>query len=145
VTRDSGLHSGDGQAGPSPASDTGEGHFHLFVYGTLRSGGVAAARLADCVHIADAVIEGTLYDLAEFPALMLYGGTPIRGEVWRCPVPLLPRLDEYEGVERGLFRRVAVMAGEYACWTYVAGPGIARHLTPDRRLMHGEWPPRALA
>jgi gamma-glutamylcyclotransferase (GGCT)/AIG2-like uncharacterized protein YtfP len=139
------MPSRDGQAGPVPASNAGEGHFHLFVYGTLRTGGVAAVKLVDCVLAGDAVIEGTLYDLTEFPALLLYGSIPIRGEVWRCPFPLLAVLDEYEGVDRGLFRRVAVMAGEFACWTYVAGPALARQLTPDRRLTHGEWPARVPA
>ena len=119
--------------------------FHLFAYGTLRTGGEAAVRLAGCVHVKEASIEGTLYDLTEYPALLLYGATPVRGEIWRCPSPLLARLDEYEGVDRGLFRRVARMVDEFACWIYVAGPSLARQLTPDRRLSHGDWQPRAPA
>jgi len=121
------------------------GSFYLFTYGTLRTGGAAANRLAGCVRVTESSIEGTLYDLSEYPALLLYGTTPVRGEIWRCPPSALPRLDEYEGVDRGLFRRVARMVDEFACWIYVAGPALARQLTPDRRLAHGDWQPHAPA
>jgi gamma-glutamylcyclotransferase (GGCT)/AIG2-like uncharacterized protein YtfP len=119
----------------------GDRHFHLFVYGTLRRNQSAADLLAGCVPLAEVAIEGTLYDLGDYPALLLYGTTPVKGEVWRCPVDLLPALDEYEQMDRGLFRRVGVMAGEYPCWTYVAGPALARQLTPDRRVDGDGWPP----
>lgn len=111
----------------------------MFVYGTLRSGGPAAGLLAGCERIGEATVEGTLYDLGEYPALMLYGHTRVRGEVWDCPFELLAKLDAYEGAERGLFRRVAVMASGIPCWTWVAGPGLARLLTPDRRIDGGYW------
>lgn len=124
---------GDG-AGARPAAG-----FNLFVYGTLRSGGPAAHVLAGCELVGTAEVAGTLYDLGEYPALMLYGSTPVAGEVWRCPVGLLARLDEYEGVGQGLFRRVGLLAGEYPCWTYVAGPALARRLTAENRMAHGDW------
>jgi gamma-glutamylaminecyclotransferase len=112
----------------------------IFVYGTLRTGGAAHDALRGCEHVASATVPGTLYDIdGRFPALMLYGGTAVRGEVWRCPDALLPRLDAYEGVESGLFRRVGVRVGEHACWTYVAGPALARQLTAARRLHDGDW------
>ena len=117
--------------------------FHLFVYGTLRSGGPATATLQGCTRIAAVTIEGTLYDLGDHPALLLYGTTLVHGEVWRCPLDLLPLLDAYEGVDRGLFRRIALTAGEFACWAYVAGPALARQLTPDRRMNDGTWRPAA--
>jgi gamma-glutamylcyclotransferase (GGCT)/AIG2-like uncharacterized protein YtfP len=123
-----------------PPSPDGNGGFHLFVYGTLRSDGAAREMLAGCERVGTATVDGTLYDIdGRFPALMLYGGTPVQGEVWRCPVDRLQRIDEYEGVGRGLFRRVAVMAAGLACWTYVAGPALARELTPARRVLSGTW------
>jgi gamma-glutamylcyclotransferase (GGCT)/AIG2-like uncharacterized protein YtfP len=135
----------DGFGPDAPATNGEAGWFHLFVYGTLRAGRDAASRLAGAVRVTEATVEGTLYDLVEYPALMLYGSTPVRGEIWRCPAGLLARLDEYEGVDRGLFRRVAIMVGEFACWLYVAGPALSRRLTPDRRLSHGDWQPRTPA
>ena len=114
--------------------------FHLFVYGTLRSGAEAGRLLDGCERVGAATITGTLYDVNDrYPALMLYGATPVRGEIWRCPVELLPRLDEYEGVNRRLFRRVGVRVGDVPCWTYVAGPALARELKPTRRITSGEW------
>ena len=109
-------------------------HFCLFAYGTLRSGGSAAHHLDGAELLCEASLEGTLYDLDEFPALMLYGNSRVHGEVWNCPFSLLARLDEYERVEHGLFRRVAVMASGIPCWTYVAGPALASRLTPDSRV-----------
>jgi gamma-glutamylcyclotransferase (GGCT)/AIG2-like uncharacterized protein YtfP len=124
-----------------PGTPVPEGHFHLFVYGTLRRGGRGHELLAGCEQVGAARVAGTLYDIdGKYPALMLYGGTGVPGEVWRCPDALLARLDAYEGADEKLFRRVGVRAGEHACWTYVAGPGLARKLTPARRVAGGTWP-----
>ncbi len=116
------------------------GHFHLFVYGTLHSGGEAAAALKGAELIAPATVSGALYDTGSgYPALVLAGGGKVHGEVWRCPSALLPRLDVYEGVDERLFRRVAVEVRDWPCWTYVAGPRLVRLLTPDRRIPSGAW------
>ncbi len=116
------------------------GHFHLFVYGTLRSGGEAATVLEGADLIARASVPGGLYDTGNgYPALVLAGGGKVHGEVWRCPAGLLPGLDEYEGVGERLFRRVGVEVRDWPCWTYVAGPRLARLLTPDRRIASGVW------
>jgi gamma-glutamylcyclotransferase (GGCT)/AIG2-like uncharacterized protein YtfP len=119
--------------------------FHLFVYGTLRSGGSASGALKDCERVAAGTVGGTLYDIdGRFPALILYGGDPVHGEVWRCPSSLLLRLDEYEGTADGLFRRIAVDVaadgGMVPCWTYAAGPALSRKLLPERRIQDGRWP-----
>jgi len=122
-----------------PIRDRG---FHLFAYGTLRSAEAPPPPLLQGARrVADATVQGTLYDIdGEFPALMLYGTTPVPGTVWHIPeAARLAMLDEYEQVDRGLYRRVAVEAGGVACWVYVAGPALASRLTPDRRLAHGVW------
>jgi gamma-glutamylcyclotransferase (GGCT)/AIG2-like uncharacterized protein YtfP len=123
-----------------PAAAIEPGAIRVFVYGTLRAGGVAHDVLAGCERVGTAEVAGTLYDIdGRFPALVLYGSTSVHGEVWRCPDTLLGLLDEYEGVTSGLFRRVAVHVGEHACWTYVAGPALARKLTAARRVHGGDW------
>ncbi len=116
-----------------PVADRG---FHLFVYGTLGENGAGAPLMAGARRIRDATVAGTLYDIdGEFPALMLYGTTPVAGAIWHVPdAARLPLLDEYEGVERGLFRRVGVEVAGVPCWVYVAGPALAPRLTPDRRV-----------
>lgn len=114
--------------------------FHLFAYGTLRRGATAHDILAGATHVRAATIGGTLYDIdGEYPALILYGRTPVPGDIWRCPADLLKRLDAYERVDDGLFRRVGLLAADIPCWTYVAGPALASRLTPDRLMPHGDW------
>jgi gamma-glutamylcyclotransferase (GGCT)/AIG2-like uncharacterized protein YtfP len=119
--------------------------FNLFVYGTLR--GAGAGRLAGCERVADAAVTGTLYSIdGGFPALVHYGPDRVSGEVWRCPAGLLPELDEYEGVGRGMFRRIALDVetddgSVVPCWLYAAGPALAHRLTPANRVAGGEWRP----
>jgi gamma-glutamylcyclotransferase (GGCT)/AIG2-like uncharacterized protein YtfP len=118
--------------------------FNLFVYGTLRSGSTAGGMLEGCRRVGEARLNGLLYDIdGRFPALLLYGGAQVHGEVWRCPAALLPRLDAYEGTGRGLFRRVGAHAeadGELVpCWVYTAGPALGRRLRPEHRIPGGRW------
>lgn len=115
--------------------------FHLFVYGTLSSGGEAAQLLSGCTLVGDATVAGILYDIdGEFPALLPYGPARIAGEVWRCPAERLATLDAYEGVRQGLFRRIGIHAHmdddqeEIGCWVYAAGPGLSRKLVPAARI-----------
>lgn len=125
-------------------TETGNGRFHLFVYGTLQTGGSASDLLENCELIGPATVGGVLYDIdGEFPALVLYATSPeVHGQLWRCPADLLKTLDAYEGTASGLFRRVGVHArtgdAQIGCWTYVAGPRLSRKLTPARRV--GTWP-----
>jgi gamma-glutamylcyclotransferase (GGCT)/AIG2-like uncharacterized protein YtfP len=115
-------------------------HFHLFVYGSLRTGGGEEDRLSGCERVlARAHARGTLYDLDLYPAFMPYGDTDVRGEVWRCPVGMLEALDQYEDVEAGLYRRIGIEVDGIACWSYVAGPAIAHRLTRARRIPSGDW------
>lgn len=130
---------GQGTA-PEPA---GSSEIHLFVYGTLRSGGGAAGLLRGCRLVGTGVVAGTLYDLGAYPALVLDGRGPVEGEVWGCPAEALDRLDEYEGVPDGLYLRVPVVVDGAECWTYAAGPLLEPRLTPERRIPSGRWPPGA--
>lgn len=133
---------GGGSAEPTePRRFRGRG-FHLFTYGTLQRGQEGTKLMEGCERIGPATVAGSLYDIdGEYPALVLAGKGRVEGEIWRCPSEALARLDEYEGVRQGLFRRVATEAGGLACWVYVAGPKLARRLTPRRRIKSGRWPP----
>ena len=80
--------------------------FQLFVYGTLRSGERSHEVLKDAQLVGTGTIGGVLYDIdGEYPALVLYGHTRVRGE----------------GSLNG-------------CWTYVAGPALSRKLVPAQRI-----------
>ena len=116
--------------------------FHLFVYGTLRGGGGATELLSESVCVRTGAVSGTLYDIdGAYPALMLYGDSPVQGEIWRCPFHVLGQLDAYESVQDGLFRRVGVEVEGIPCWTYVAGRALSRKLTRERRVTGGAWRP----
>jgi gamma-glutamylcyclotransferase (GGCT)/AIG2-like uncharacterized protein YtfP len=108
--------------------------FFLFVYGV--AGGAGSTELPDgCERVDSSMVSGTLYDIDKSkPGLVLAGPGRVEGEIWRCPVEVLPELDRIERVETGLFRRVGVQAGAYPCWVYVAGPKLADRLVPDRRV-----------
>ena len=133
-------------AAPPPGrrrSGVPDSTFHLFVYGTLRSGeaGDVSPVLDGCTLVGTGEVSGTLYHVGDYPALLLGGTQRVRGEIWRCPADLLPRLDEHEGVDRGLFRRAAVEVAGHACWIYVAGPRLGPRLVPQARMETGEWKP----
>lgn len=108
--------------------------FHLFAYGTLAAEGAASALMSGCERVASAAVRGTLYDIGEYPALLLSGTDWVDGEIWRCPADLLPRLDRYEAVREGLFRRVGVTVEGTPCWAYVAGPRLGPRLKPEARV-----------
>lgn len=108
--------------------------FHLFVYGTLRSGGDADGLLDACERVGQGVVRGTLYNVGPYPALLLSGDDEVPGDIWRCPVERLQALDAYEGVDEGLFRRAGVQVGGHACWVYVAGPRLGPELVPEARV-----------
>lgn len=119
-----------------------EAHFHLFTYGSLKSGHPPSdTLLRGCARVGAGEVRGTLYDVGDYPALLLDGVGVTRGEVWRCPAERLLDLDRYEGVEDRLFRRAAVKVGEVACWVYVAGARLGGRLVPDARIESGEWNP----
>lgn len=127
-------------AGEAPTAP--EAHFHLFTYGSLRSTRPQARTLlGGCEPVGTGTVRGTLYDVGDYPALLLDGDDPVRGEIWRCPADLLLELDRYEGVKDGLFRRAAVKVEDTACWIYVAGPRLGPRLVPEARLQSGEWNP----
>ncbi len=106
--------------------------FQLFAYGTLKDG--VADLLDGCERVGTGEVRGTLYDLGDYPALLLSGDDPVPGVIWRCPTDRLPDLDRYEGTDEGLFRRAGVQVGDHACWVYVAGPKLGGRLVPDARV-----------
>lgn len=99
------------------------------------------ALLRDCELIGRGSVAGTLYDVGEYPALLLDGGRGrgVEGEVWWCPAPLLRVLDRYEGTTEGLFRRVAAEVAGRVCWMYVAGPKLGPRLRTDAIIEAGSW------
>jgi gamma-glutamylcyclotransferase (GGCT)/AIG2-like uncharacterized protein YtfP len=113
----------------------------LFAYGTL---GPAEPRQADRDGWVADRLRGRLYDLGPYPALVECGDAEagwVDGYVRSVDAAeLSARLDPYEGVDEGLYRRVATTteAGRRV-WVYV----YARELPPGARgpLVRWERPP----
>jgi len=81
-----------------PDSAPGLAARHVFVYGTLRSGGSNdIARYSPTpVLVASGCIDGTLHDLGAYPGALLGGGGWVRGEIYRIDPDVEPLLDLLE-------------------------------------------------
>jgi gamma-glutamylcyclotransferase (GGCT)/AIG2-like uncharacterized protein YtfP len=93
----------------------------LFAYGTLAPDGPEAAERGGWVEDK---VRGRLYDLGPYPALVDWddpGAGWVEGHVRPlAPGELEGRLDPYEGVAEGLFRRVALKTlGGRDAWAYL--------------------------
>jgi gamma-glutamylcyclotransferase (GGCT)/AIG2-like uncharacterized protein YtfP len=81
----------------------------LFVYGTLKRGCSNHAQMdgQEFVGLARTVPGFTLYDLGGYPAIVTAPDdrTGVVGEVWCVDAEGLQRLDRFEGVHEGLYRR----------------------------------------
>lgn len=122
----------------------------VFVYGSLRRGGSAHARLhAGAVCLGSATIGGRLYDLGPYPAARpaRRPRERVHGELYRLTRPAaLAALDSYEGCDPAgsaapEYRRETVPV-EHAgrrrqAWVY----WYARPLRGARRLPGGVWRP----
>ncbi|MDX2187100.1 MAG: gamma-glutamylcyclotransferase family protein [Opitutaceae bacterium] len=113
----------------------------LFVYGTLMTGEENEAHMRGqrLLGAAETGPGWTLYLLDGYPgAVRLPGGPPLAGELWAVDPDALARLDEFEGVGEGLYRRERewVRCGErdHQAWIYVY-PGE----TEGRRAIGADW------
>lgn len=106
----------------------------LFVYGTLLQSDNEFARYLqqNCAFVSKGTINGQLYDLGEYPGLVLSvdGDQLVHGSIYDMTHPdaILKCLDEYEGVDAGeeqpdLYRRethkVKTTNKALDAWVYV--------------------------
>ena len=124
---------------------------HVFVYGTLRRGGrndIARYRPAP-VHVADASIAATLYDLGAYPGAVLGGERRVVGEIYSIAPQVEAELDRLEGVaddDTGEYirRQVAVEAGaqRFECLVYEIHPS---RIEGREVIDSGDWMAHAAA
>ena len=120
----------------------------VFVYGTLRQGGVRAMSktFPDSNFIIGGEVSGCLYDLGAYPGLLLAArGPAVIGEIYEVSDSQLQMLDEIEGYRKNspassyyLRRKVAIPHGErlMTCWIYEFNSA----LYPRRILIEsGDW------
>src|SRR3954464_2561109 len=97
-------------------------HF-VFVYGTLRQGGVRAMPciFPDARFVGRACVNGSLYDFGPYPGLLLdESDTPVIGEVYEVCEEVLSNLDDIESSSYYKRKRVEVSLGgqRIECWVY---------------------------
>jgi gamma-glutamylcyclotransferase (GGCT)/AIG2-like uncharacterized protein YtfP len=96
----------------------------VFVYGTLRQGGVRAMPhlFPDAKFIGQANVSGSLYDLGAYPVLLLdESNSLVIGEVYEIDNEVLHQLDEIEAASDYGRKQVEVSLGRHKvkCWVYV--------------------------
>lgn len=114
----------------------------LFVYGTVRRGGVRAMNdlFPGAKFVGGGEVSGRLYDLGEYPGLQLGGsGSRVVGEVYEIDDEALGKLDDIEAssdYRRGRVE-VSLFGGDrVTCWVYAP----ASEVCLGRRLIEsGDW------
>lgn len=119
--------------------------FRLFVYGHLRHGQVGHVRLGlaqSTQWLGEAQVQGRLYDLGDYPGLVLGGDDIVRGELIAFDDPALwALLDAYEDCDPGdleasEYRRIEIdLLGGGRAWTYVYNRSV-ENMTP---IAAGVW------
>ena len=122
---------------------------HVFVYGTLRSGGrndIARYRPLP-VFAGRAVIAGTLFDLGAYPGARLGGNGLIHGEVYAITPEVEAELDLLEEVKEDgsgeyVKRELQVSSsdGSWSCLVYEIQPDRVRGAVV---IPGGDWFARA--
>jgi gamma-glutamylaminecyclotransferase len=84
----------------------------LFVYGTLKRGCSNHAQLAGQTYVGPARTQPgyRLFDLGGYPGIVVMpeDREGVTGEIWSVAADALQRLDAFEGVHEGLYRREAI-------------------------------------
>jgi gamma-glutamylaminecyclotransferase len=110
----------------------------VFVYGTLKRGFSNHRQLAGQKFIGEARTVGgfSLFDLDGFPALVAWpeDRAGVTGEVWSVDPAALRRLDAFEGLHEGMYRRELIQLqppfAENIVHAYFAGRSLLgrRHI-----------------
>src|ERR1700750_1792207 len=113
----------------------------VFVYGTLREGGVRAMPVIfpGARFVGRASVGGSLYDFGPYPGLLLdEASAAVVGEVYEVCEEVLSKLDDIESSSYYKRKRVDVSLGgeRIECWVYEPDA----ELFPRRTLISsGDW------
>ena len=113
----------------------------VFVYGTLRRGGARAMtiRFPNSKFIADAKVNGNLYDLGAYPGLLLNeSNSLVVGEVYEVDDEILNKLDDFEASSNYWRKEVEISLGTHRRigWTYEPNPEF---YSLRRLITSGDW------
>ncbi len=113
----------------------------VFVYGTLRRGSVRAMsiRFPGSRFIAEAKVSGSLFDLGEYPSLLLdESKSLVIGEVYEVDDETLSKLDDFESSSHYWRKQVKISLGTQTrkCWIYAPNPEA---FSRRKLITSGDW------
>jgi gamma-glutamylcyclotransferase (GGCT)/AIG2-like uncharacterized protein YtfP len=113
----------------------------VFVYGTLRQGGVRAMPdiFPDAKFIGNATVNGDLYDLGAYPGLLVdESNSSVTGEVYEIDDEILNKLDDIEASSHYWRKQVEVSLGNHkrTCWIYQPEP---EYYSLNTLITSGDW------
>lgn len=113
----------------------------VFVYGTLRQGGVQTMLnlFPDSKFIGQANVAASLYDLGAHPGLILdEANSLVIGEVYEIDDEILHQLDDYEAGSNYRRRQVEVSLAQQrmSSWIYVPD---SQFYSLRRLITSGDW------
>lgn len=119
------------------------GRHLVFVYGSLRRGnaGAMSVRFPKATYVAEGRVRGSLYDLGEYPGLVLDDkASVVTGEVYEVDDDTLDRLDKFELTSDYSRKQVEVEYGSERtnCWIYVPERD-AEFFTDCELIESGDW------
>ena len=113
----------------------------VFVYGSLRSDNAhsMSQRFPESKFISAANVNGRLYDLGEYPGLLLSEtDSPVVGEVYEVDDALLQELDEFEVSSNYLRRPVTISLGDQTKTGWAYEPD-AQFYSLRKLIESGDW------
>jgi gamma-glutamylcyclotransferase (GGCT)/AIG2-like uncharacterized protein YtfP len=113
----------------------------IFIYGSLRRGkaGAMSIRFPNAKFIAEAKVNGSLYDLGPYPGLVLNGSNSlVTGEVYEVDDELLNELDDFEATSNYCRKQVEIVLGAQreVGWTYEPN---SEFYAPRILISSGDW------
>lgn len=96
-------------------------------------------RFPNSRFVAEAKVSGSLYDLGEYPGLLLNDlNSQVIGEVYEIDDELLNELDDFEASSNYLRKQVEVSVGNdrRKCWTYQPDPDF---YSLSKVITSGDW------
>ena len=113
----------------------------VFVYGTLRRGSARSMsiRFPNSKFMADAKVNGSLYDLGAYPGLLLNpSNSLVIGEVYEVDDEILNQLDDFEASSNYGRKQVEISFGAHQRigWTYEPNP---ESYSPHKLITSGDW------
>lgn len=119
--------------------------FLVFVYGTLKQGHYNHALISNDptarLIMDDAFVQGQMYDLGNYPAIVPKSPGQSIGEVWEVSEKTLKRIDQIESHPAYYVREEIPLLGftsHWKAWAYfLPRDRLPLHATP---MLVGNWP-----